>query len=491
MTTRIKMSFVVWMTVVVATGCSMDSSIEEQYTAEKMLYKAGKLYQRVLINPRIARQLDYNDAIAAYRKILHRYAKVTHPVIDNIKKQCFLIISELWLLQGEVKMATEVYDDFLAAYPEDNDLGSLIRFANAKSNERLFNLDKAISEYQILIDDFGTIEDPSQPSLNVLSLPLKVARLERSGSNGVNGNDGYQEALAYYSNIVATHPGSPAAFVASFHLASIHGDQQQWRKEIRTLTRLVKDYPDRPEIPQILLSVGNIYLDGLNNHNESDRIFTRLLQKYPEHQITGYVHFAKSRVLIARRRLEEARKLLSWIIENFGSDQNLCSACQLTMARTYEDQGNWERALVEYRWVQEKYPTTPQGLFVPTYIAQKYQQQGDMNLATPAFQDAISHYSNLIKKFPRTVLAGMAQEYIIYCHSAQENWEQALTAASNLEHILPGTRSRMKSTLVQGQLFEKMRQFDKAAKMYEEFTGAFPNHPIGEQIQERIRSLRR
>lgn len=492
--TRHILSLTLALAFFVFVGC--DSSIKEQYQAEKKLFKARKLHERIMINPRVANQLDYQLAQNAYEEILRIYKEnMNNAAIQAVKKQSFVSLSELWLLQGEVQKAIEVYERFLTVYPDDKQVGPLVHFANAKSNERIYNIEKAITEYKTLLDGLGEISDPMKPSLPMLNLPLKVARLERAqGANGANGSDQkyYQDALNYYTSIVSKNPVSPAAFAAGYYTASIYLDQRQWRDAVHTLNRLVKEFPDRSEIPNILLTIANLYFDGLNMPQEGERLLDNILRKYPGHAIEGYAYFARARRLVAARRTADARKLLKWILENesYQADTNLRASAQLTLAYAYELEGNWERALVEYRWVSENYPTTKQGLYVPTYIAQSYLKKGKKNLAGDAFNDAIKHYRNLVKKFPKTVLAGTAQEYVIYAYLAQEDWANAEKAVSALQTIYPGSQSQMNSALMLGQIHEHTGDIEKAIAAYEGFMVKFPEHPIFADLQKRVGALR-
>lgn len=475
-----------------AIGCSSQSLTKSQYQAEKMLFKAGKLYQRVMINPRIAAPSDYEAAIAAYEQILSKFAEVSYSeTIENIKKQSYLAIAELWLLQGEIHAAIAVYERFLTRYPDDKTYGSIVHFANARSNERIFNLNKAIFEYQTLLNNYGKIDDPLKPNQNLLNLPLKVARLKRTNEPRISNRALYEDALSYYNSVIAKWPKSPAAFIASYYTASIYADQQQWRPMLNTLNQLAKDYPDREEIPGILLSMGNTYMDGLNDLSTANRIFDGLLRKYREDKIKGYVHFAKARLLVKKRNYKQSRELLTRIIEKYPNETNLCAAAQLTLASTYETEGTWERALVEYRWVQENHPLTIQGLYVPVYIADYYRRKGKANLAETAFKEAIAHYQRLIKKHPKTVLAATAQEFIIHCLSVQEKWPEAAEAATSLRTVHPGSRTAISSYLFLGQIYEKSNDFKKAIAVYENFSQEFPDHPIVEKIQHRIESIQK
>lgn len=472
-------------------ACSSDSSLKEQYEAERMLFKAAKTFQKLMINPRIATRTEYDEAIAAYQQVLAKYPEV-HPneTIEKIKKQCYVAIAELWLMQGETQTAIDVYDKFLSTYPDDELFGAFVHLANARSNEAIYNLNKAIWEYETLVEDFGQIQDPLKPNPNVLTLPLKVARLKRSNAGATNGANSYNEALQYYQSIVERWPKSPAAFMASYYMASIYADQQQWTEVVRTLNGLARDYPDREEIPNILLAIANVYLDRFNDLNMASSIADRLLKKFPDTEINGYVHFAKARVYYKKGKHEQARELLKWIIENFPEDQNLCASAQLTIASSYETEGNRERALVEYKWVQDNYPVTTQGLFVPIYIAENYMRRGETTLAQNSYREAISHYSNLVKKFPKTRLAASAQQYVIYCYSALQDWQKASEAAMNLKHIYPGAQSEMSAALMLGQLYERMKEYGKAVEAYEGFSEKYPHHPGHPQIQKKLASLR-
>ncbi len=146
---------------------------------------------------------------------------------------------------------------------------------------------------------------------------------------------------------------------------------------------------------------------------------------------------------------------------------------------------------MEYRWVQENHPLTFQGLYVPVYIADYYRRKGKANLAETAFQEAIAHYQHLIKKYPKTVLAATAQEFIIYCLSVQEKWPEAAEAATSLRTVHPGSRTAIRSYLFLGRIYEELNDFKKAIAAYENFSKEFPDHPIVEKIQHRIESIQK
>ena len=181
--------------------------------------------------------------------------------------------------------------------------------------------------------------------------------------------------------------------------------------------------------------------------------------------------------------------VLHHVSDSNPANKSLCASSQLTLASTYELQGHWDRAIVEYRWVKEKYPATPQGLYIPLYIADYYQKHGEKQLVENSLNEAIKQYRELVKKYPKTVLAGMAQEYIIYCLSAQKNWVSAAEAANSLKRIYPGTRSEISSYLFLGQIYENSHQTKEARQIYNRFLKKFPHHPLASQVQNKLKLL--
>lgn len=455
-----------------------------------MLFGANKLFQKVMINPRIASTADYRAAITAYNNVLTNFDHHTaNASIQKVLKQSYLTVAQLWILQGEYDKATQIYDAFLQDFPEDKNYGLFVHFANAKSNERIFNLNKTLSEYETIIRQFGDIQDPLKPNINVLNLPLAVARLNASKDAGNSKADQYKTAENYYLVQIRRHPKSETAFYSTTFLASIYADQQRWYNVIDLFDKLIKDYPGKKELANIKLSLGNVYLDGMNQPAKAIQIFDSLLKKHKDDDLSGYVYLAKARAIIKIKQYDKARNLLKWILETYPANQSLCASSQLTLASTYELQGHWSRAVGEYRWVKEKYPATPQGLYIPLYIADYYQKHGEKQLVEDSLNEAIKQYRTLVKKYPKTVLAGMAQEYIIYCLSAQKNWASAAEAANSLKRIYPGTRSEISSYLFLGQIYENSHQTKEARQIYNRFLKKFPHHPLASQVQNKLKLL--
>jgi tetratricopeptide (TPR) repeat protein len=253
------------------------------------------------------------------------------------------------------------------------------------------------------------------------------------------------------------------------------------------LEKIEKEFPARKEIAAVRLTKANVLLDGLNRTGQAMDLFDELIQVHTdESPVYWQATVGKAKALHKQQRYEAARTLLQQVIAGKPEQAGLCAAAQWLIAAAYEAQGQWDRAIVEYRWISDKYPATPQGLSVPLHVADYYRKRGQDKLVDQALQQAVKHFQELVKKYPKTVLAGMAQEYIIYCLAFLKEWDMAIEAAGNLKQIYPGTRSDISSMLFLAQIYENIDQGDEARKVYARFIESYPEHPMVSQVKEKI-----
>ena len=52
-----------------------------------------------------------------------------------------------------------------------------------------------------------------------------------------------------------------------------------------------------------------------------------------------------------------------------GHDDELSAQADFTIAKTYEVEGHWDKALPVYKYITQKYPVTTSGFYAPMYLA--------------------------------------------------------------------------------------------------------------------------
>ena len=473
-------------------GCSGQSSIKDEYVAERMYHKANRLYQSILINPRIASAKDYQRAINAFQAIVEKYGKgqtVSNHVIKLIVEKSWLIIPELYFLQEDYKGAIAGYKAVIEANPENPQLCAAAQMSIASCYERIKQIDKAILEYQNLLSNYSSINDPSSPNLQILQVPLHIARLYQQMDKASPARKQYEEAIRYYQGIANKWPKTPTAFVALNQIAATYADQRKWEKTVDVLREIVREFPDHQRVPDILLAMGNIYLELLREPSRALEVYNRILKSYPNYKNQAQVHLAIGYALLRQHKFQSAREKFKQVIQTYPKNGAVCAGAQFALGNTYELEDKWERALNEYRWVMDVYPTTPQGIYVPIYIADHYKRNNEDELAKAEYQRAINHYQRLVRKYPNSLLAAMAQNYLAMCYVRQEEWEEAIEAFRTLGRAYPPSSVTMGSYLMLGNIYEQLKDKLKAIEAYSEFVTRFPDHPLAKTVKGRIKRL--
>jgi tetratricopeptide (TPR) repeat protein len=145
----------------------------------------------------------------------------------------------------------------------------------------------------------------------------------------------------------------------------------------------------------------------------------------------------------------------------------------------------------EYRFLAKEHETTPAGLAAMFYIARYYTEHNEPALAETAYQEAITFYQELIRKYPQSLVAAIAQEQIANCFLTQKKWDEAVTAASNISKILDNSVGRLSTFLLLGNIYEFTGQSKLAVKAYQEFIAQFPQHPLTGTLKEKVQRLMR
>jgi tetratricopeptide (TPR) repeat protein len=196
-----------------------------------------------------------------------------------------------------------------------------------------------------------------------------------------------------------------------------------------------------------------------------------------------------AKITLQQKSYAQARQLLKEIVGKEKQAPAVAAQAQSEIARSFELEGRWDLAMNEYRWLSQQYETFPLALAAPLHIANYYIRVDDRKLAEKAFGDAVSFYQSIIGKYPKSVVAGIAQEHIANCFMAQKKWDEAINAASNIDKVLDNNVGRVSSYLLLGAIHESRGQSQLAVKVYREFMERFPQHPLAQALKDKVEAL--
>jgi tetratricopeptide (TPR) repeat protein len=471
-------------------GCSGNEELQQQFQIEKTYFRAQKIAEAILINPRIAPAKDFADAIALYRQVVKEAeAMPSAPTTVSLVKQSLMKMAQLEMMQEQLDAAIEIYREILKRFSSDDDVTIAARLALGLLHERSLEYRDAVEAYSGLLPSLSSRVEPETPDAFLIAIPIQFARLKSFALGSAQGKEAYGQASDIYTQIINTWPNSKAALLASNYLAAIWADQGRWEEVNTLLDKQIKSHADSSYLPEFLYLKALLLHSRLGQTASAMNLFQDIAAKYPQHEAEPRALLEIAKIYMEQKNYEKAGQLLKSIVEKNGKVPAVAAQAQEGIARCFEMEGRWDLAINEYRWLSQQYETSPPAFAAPIHIANYYSQRNDAKLAEKAFAEAIEFYKNLITKYPQTLVAALAQEQIANCFIAQKKWNDAVSAASNLPNVLDSNAGRISSYLLLGNIYESTGQRRLAAKIYQQFIEQFPQHPLVDALKEKVQRL--
>jgi len=473
-------------------GCEMDQSFIRQYSAERKFDRCFRNYQKVMINPAIASTEHFVATATKFREFLASFESNADSslAIAELCKRSYFYLAKLSGMQGDHRKAVSWYERSLRKFPHDNKHQIQTHLALAHVHQQLLELQLAAQSYREVVSK-ENFKDLLQTNLQLISIPLTIARLNHlSGMNG-KGNSEYNQAVAYYTNLVSENPDSELGFWAQVQLANSYADQGDWNHCLKLLENAVQINPTNSEIYKVLLFIAEIQSEVRGNFWRSKYYYEKVIEESDDPDILAKGHFGLASLLFKQKKNDEARTSMLEILDQFPRQGQVGAKVLLAIARSYEQEQKWDRALVQYRWLMDTYPLTSAGLYAPLHIANHFKLIGEQDLAETAYMEATQRYFGLINKYPLSRVAAIAQEYLTICYTLNEEWDTALNSARQLyDNYKTVPQVMMSSLIMLGQLYEKNNEHDAALEIYEDFLRKFAGHPLASHVENRVKILK-
>ena len=476
--------------IAVTTACSGDSSLQREYQIEKIFFKAQKSAAIVLINPRVAPTTEFEKAVVHYRRVVAEIDKQKlTPNLKNILRLSLSRMAHLEALRERPDEARMVYEDILRRFAPDDEVSLYAKLALGVLHERRFEYRDAIDAYSTLMPEISGIIEPEKPVPALLGLPLKFARITSYSKGKDKSYREYGQAKQIYREIIKKWPKSKAALQATSYLASILSEQAEWGALSDLIDRQLKVFTDSTNRPVFLFAKANLLHRNRGETERALQMFNKIIASFPEHSVVPVVRLEIARIYLERQKYEHARKLFKSIVENYRKHYNVAAAAQDAIAYSYDLENRWELAINEYRWLIKNYEVSFAALAAPVKIVEYYKNQNQRTLVTQAYQEALDYYQELTVKYPKSLVAAVAQEQIAHVYMAQNQWDNAVAAASHVKNILDNNTGEISTYLLLGRIYESSSHNQLAVKVYNEFIDRYPQHPLAEALHKKISAL--
>ncbi len=198
----------------------------------------------------------------------------------------------------------------------------------------------------------------------------------------------------------------------------------------------------------------------------------------------------KGELYLLKNDYEKARKTYQDIIAKYNYNAEIVSHAMVSIAKTYEQQQNWDKASATYERVIKDYPLTSAGFMVPAYMGYYHLTNGRTKEADQAFDDAVMFYENVASYYPNTPLEQAALRMMAECRLAQKRWEDALEATRKWMFKYPSNAMLFAAIkTIKEVCVGRLKEYDCAIDTYKQFLVQNPGHPIRPMLQKVIGNL--
>jgi len=225
--------------------------------------------------------------------------------------------------------------------------------------------------------------------------------------------------------------------------------------------------------------------------NKAVEAYKTVFTKYPNTWCAKRARLGLGSLYLAKEKYKTARDVFEETLRLYPDDRDICLESQFALGKSYENEGEWESALIEYKKLIKEYPNTKIGLSLPIYIAQHFEKEKNVIEVQKAYIGAVAFYNKVAEKNRNNLLGFRAENLLVRCYIKLEDWEKALDSLRDLAMHYPMARSVGLTLRMVGDVsINRLKQPQKAAEIFKMFLEKFPEHPLKDKLKEGIEEIK-
>lgn len=263
----------------------------------------------------------------------------------------------------------------------------------------------------------------------------------------------FLQAEAYYRGLSAQSQHPHLVALSRAALARLYDGVGDWEKVIEQLSSMTDDSQDR--MLELQVAIADIYNDKLNQPDRAMHIYDSILAALkPEDSLARpYIQFKTTSIMMNGRRFTEARNLLTTIKRNNPRFFDMTPAAQLTMARTFELENNWDRAVTEYRSLIENYRGSDEAMQSYVHVAATLDSMNREKEADSWYKDADAYIDEIATRTRGTLTEARALYFKSLLYEQQHRWADAAVVLMRLFDKFPDSDAGRQSIVRAGTIY--------------------------------------
>jgi len=164
-----------------------------------------------------------------------------------------------------------------------------------------------------------------------------------------------------------------------------------------------------------------------------ERALSQIIRKYPDTKTAQIAHITLAEFFMVIEEYEKALLALDEMQDLYEQNEVSASRIVFLKGRAFQKQGKWDKALVKFTELRDKYTFTQLGFQVPLYIGNYYKERGMVTEASKAFVEAVEFYQKRAGENVKKVRGYVSSNLLIQSYMELGDYEKA---GKTLESVL-------------------------------------------------------
>lgn len=403
---------------ILLTACSDNEGMKYRYEAEKMLFQANKAVTKAEIKPEL-------NPPGTTDSLRNRFAETSAFCFDALDKvdaarfpkehnELAHLAYQSTSRLSQYLFAERKFDSCLVLMNRLAGLEGLSPFERMYATINLGQVNQAIGNWDSAVEIYSSAVETYYPPLapngsvvlKLFNIPAHVFSIYTQINDSAAAREHYLRAETYYRELMTQYPQSDLGLAARTTLASLYSATGQPDAAIAQL-RQVTDSTGAISIPAEM-QIAEILSTAKKNFSGSLEIFDRLLvrvQGLPARdrnkEIEPLIMLKQAMVMLEQRRFAESRKRLDEVSDKFPRFFDAYPTAQLAKARSFDLEGNWDRAVTEYRFLIEHFAGSDEALSTYLYLERHFAGDRRPAEADRWYRQGLQDYNSLINRADR------------------------------------------------------------------------------------------
>lgn len=476
------------LSVVVLVSCADNKAVRLRYEAEKKFHQAQKLLTDARIKPELTDPLTMKGIATTFGEVLEfcyqtldsidaTSSPVEHREVQHLIFQSSSRLSQLFFSYKRYDTCAAILNRLLDRVQLDEpllltsyiNLGQALQ-SNGAWDSALAVYDNALQRYYPPIDDSGKVMLP------LFNIPRHIFGVVNMIGDSAEAADQFTQAEQYYRRLSDSFPDTRLATASHANLARLYNDTRRWEDEIAELSALVDTAS--PRNLAVELRIADTYGTKIKNLDHALKLYNEILDslKKTDTLTRSLVFFKICMVKMEQGEYAQAREILVDLKEDCPRFYAARPMAQYAMARSFELEGNWKRAEIEYKYLIENYRSSDEAMATYMYLADLFEKQGRHQESEKWFKEAEQHFDEIATFGEGTIVEARALTYKADLYRQNKDFDRSAKTLLKLFDKYPDSKVGRQALLKASAMYRKYLHNEAAADSLIEVLKATVTH---------------